>query len=141
MAQIDTQAIIDALTLKLRTEYPDAVIDNEEAPQGIRPGAILVNLTNAGQSQLNPHRFYRTPQFDVLYFSDNSNAECAAVADNLCTVLDTITTPGGDILHGSGMTWSIEDFVLHFLVSYNHNVIRPNEQITMETLDFQEEGR
>ena len=79
MAQIDTQAIIDALTLKLRTEYPDAVIDNEEAPQGIRPGAILVNLTNAGQSQLNPHRFHRTPQFDVLYFSDNSNAECAAV--------------------------------------------------------------
>lgn len=68
MAQIDTQAIIDALTLKLRTEYPDAVIDNEEAPQGIRPGAILVNLTNAGQSQLNPHRFHRTPQFDVLYF-------------------------------------------------------------------------
>ena len=77
----------------------------------------------------------------MLYFSDNSNAECAAVADNLCMVLDTITTPGGDILHGSGMTWSIEDFVLHFLVSYNHNVIRPNEQITMETLDFQEEGR
>ena len=47
MAQIDTQAIIDALTLKLRTEYPDAVIDDEDAPQGIRPGAILVNLTNA----------------------------------------------------------------------------------------------
>lgn len=141
MAQIDTQAIIDAITLKLRTEYPNAVIDHEDAPQGITPGAILVNLTNAGQSQLNPHRFHRSPQFDVLYFSDNSNADCAAVADNLCMVLETVTTPAGDVLHGSGMTWSVEDFVLHFLVSYNHNVIRPTERITMENLKFQEEGR
>lgn len=143
MAQINTQAIINAITLKLREAYPDAarVIDDDNAPQCIKPGAFLVNLISAGQTQTNPHRFHRSPQFDVLYFSKDSNTECSAVADDLCLILDTVTTPGGDILHGSGMTWSIEDFVLHFIVSYNHNVIRPHEQITMENLKFQEGGQ
>ena len=43
MAQIDTQAIIDALTLKLRTEYPDAVIDDDLYPYGSKVHARCRN--------------------------------------------------------------------------------------------------
>ena len=140
MAEISTQAVIDAITLALRVEYPEAVILDDAAAQGITPGAFIVTLVSAGQRQITGPRYRRGPLFDVKYFSADSEEECRGVADNLSMALDTVMTPGGDLLHGTGMTWHIEDYVLHFTVSYNHNVRRGQEQSFMETLNIQNGG-
>lgn len=139
MAEINTQAVIDAVTLALRTAYPAAIILDEEAKQGIKPGAFIVQLVTAEQQQLIGPRYRRTPLFDVIYFSADSAEECAKVGDNLCMVLGTVKTPGGDLLHGTGINWHIEDGVLHFTVLYNHIVLCPQERIDMETLKVKEE--
>lgn len=138
MAEINTQAIIDAITLALRAEYPAAAILDEEATQGITPGAFIVQLVTAEQRQLIGPRYRRTPLFDVIYFSADSAEECVGVADNLSIVLDMVETPGGDLLHGTGINWRVEDGVLHFMVLYNHHVLRPQERTEMETLKVKE---
>lgn len=138
MAEINTQAVVDAITLALRAAYPHAIILDDESKQGIKPGAFIVQLVTAEQQQLAPTRYRRTPLFDVIYFSSDSAEECTRVGDNLSMVLGTVTTPGGDLLHGSGINWNIEDGVLHFMVLYNHNVLRPQERTEMETLKVKE---
>jgi hypothetical protein len=138
MSEISTQAVIDAITLALRAAYPTAHILDDEAKQGITPGAFIVTLVSAGQRQIRGPLYGRTPLFDVIYFSDNSAEECAAVADALCMALDMVTTPGGDLLRGTGMEWRIDEDVLHFMVGYGHHVLRETEQDFMETLKIQE---
>lgn len=138
MAEISTQAVIDAVTLALRGAYPHATILDDEAKQGIKPGAFIVQLVTAEQQKLMGQRYHRTPLLDVIYFSSNSAEECTRVGDNLCMVLGEVTTPCGDLLHGSGVNWSIEDGVLHFMVLYNHNVLLPRERAEMETLKVKE---
>jgi hypothetical protein len=140
MAEISTQAVIDAVTLALRASYPLAIIQDEEAAQGITPGAFFVRLVTNDQQRLNGPRFRRTPTLDVIYFSADSLEECAAVADTLSLALDMVITPGGDVLHGSGASWSIEDDVLHYTVTYGYNVLIETERINMETLKFLEGG-
>jgi len=141
MAEISTQAVIDAITLAIRAAYPDAIILDDEAAQGVVPGAFNVRLVSAGQQKFVGPRYRRTPLFDVIYYSNNSGPECVAVADNLSMELDAVTTPGGDLLHGSAVEWRVEDFVLHFIVQYTHYVRRDMPQTFMETLIFQEGGQ
>jgi len=134
MAAISTQLVIDAITLALRTGYPDAIILDDQADQGIKPGAFIVRLVDGDQQKRVGPRYHRAPMFDVIYFSDNSGPECIHFADELCAMLETVKTPGGDLIHGTGMDWHVEDHVLHFRVTYGHFVRREVEQDEMETL-------
>ena len=140
MAEISTQAVIDAITLALRAAYPTATILDDEATQGITPGAFIVTLVSADQRPLTGLRHRRTPLFGVIYFSNNSSAECARIADALCLQLEAVTTPGGDLLHGTGISWRIEDYALHFLVGYPYNIRLETEQYYMETLTLTKGG-
>ena len=135
MAEISTQLVIDAITLAIRGAYPEAIIVDEPTEQGIEPGAFIVQLIDGGQQKRLGPRYLRTPMFDVIYFSDNSTPECVKVADMLCEVLATVQTPNGDFIHGRDLDWHIEDYVLHFRVTYAHFVRRDAPQDSMETLE------
>lgn len=139
MAEISTQAVMDAVTLAIRAAYPNALILHEEATQGIQPGTFLVQLVKAEQQPLLGQRYRRMPLLDVVYFSADSAEACTQVGDTLSIVLETVKTPGGDLLHGSGINWNIEDGVLHCMVLYPHHVFRPQERTEMETLRVKEE--
>ena len=140
MAEISTQAVIDAITLALRAAYPNATILDDEATQGITPGAFIVTMVSADQHPLVGPRHSRAPLFDVVYFSDNSSAECVRIADALCLQLEAVTTPGGDLLHGTGISWRIEDYVLHFLVGYPYHTRQELDPYFMETLTMTNGG-
>ena len=136
MAEISTQAVIDAITLAIRAAYPNAGILDDVTMQGVTPGTFNVRLVSADQQKFTGPRYRRAPLFDVIYYSNNSDPECVAVADSLSMTLDAVATPGGDVLHGSGVEWHIEDFVLHFMVQYTHFVRCDTPQTFMETLNF-----
>ena len=51
-----------------------------------------------------------------------------------------ITTPEGDLIHCTNCEWTIEEGVLHVLVSYDHHAYIPQEPVLMETLDIEMEG-
>jgi hypothetical protein len=135
MAEISTRAVMDGITGSLRRAFPDAQISQEDYTQGLENGAFLVTLVSAGQQPLIAQRFRRSPAFSVMYFSDNSgNKECVGVADALCILLGTVTTPGGDMLRGTGIDWRVDDGVLQFFVSYPYNARIDREREYMEQL-------
>ena len=86
-------------------------------------------------------RWRRLPRFDILYFPAKGRKECYAVADNLCTVLELITLPGGDLLRGTEISYEVTDGVLHFMISYNHFVYRPTEETYMGDLTIKQGGQ
>ena len=95
---------------------------------------------SAGQSKQVGERFLRTPTLDVIYYPKVGVAECCEVADQLTMLLRDITTPEGDLIHCTNCEWTIEEGVLHVLVSYDHHAYIPQEPVLMETLDIEMEG-
>ena len=55
--------------------------------------------------------------------------------------LEFITLPNGDVLHGTSMSYEVEDGVLHFFVNFNLTLSRPSEETPMEELDVDVEPK
>lgn len=141
MSEINTEKILDGITLALRASYPECQIESDTIEQGLTPPAFLVLLVDVEQVKQIGERWKRLPRFDILYFPKKGREECYAAADNLCTVLELITLPGGDLLRGTEISFEVTDGVLHFMVSYNHFIRRESgEQIYMSELKIEQGG-
>lgn len=88
-------------------------------------------------SPLQKNRFMNRNPLDVHYFptSRRNNAELFAMAGDLMECLEFITLPNGDVLHGTSMSYEVQDGVLHFFVNYNLTLRRETEETAMETLE------
>ena len=140
MSEINTNMVLDGITLALRAAYPSSKIESNKIMQGLKCPAFIVHLITASQTARGSNRWKRLPRFDILYFPMREREDCYTVADNLCEILEVITLPSGDKLRGTDMTFEVVDDVLHFLVSYNHFVYRSEDEIPMENLDLQQGG-
>lgn len=140
MPEINTNMILDGITLALRTAYPNTQIESNAVEQRLRAPAFLVLLVSAEQVSMTGSRWKRLPRFDVLYFPRKKREECYAVADDLCSALELITLPSGDKLRGTDMSFEVESGVLHFLVSYNHFVFKKPEETMMGSLKIEQGG-
>nr|DAK44744.1 MAG TPA: tail completion protein [Caudoviricetes sp.] len=80
----------------------------------------------ATPSPLGKDRFLLKSPFDVHFFPEDEkdNAVMQAIAWQLWQALEFITLPGGDKLHGTSMSWEVQDDVLHFFVSFNMTLRR-----------------
>ena len=78
---------------------------------------------------------------EPCFFSGRNNTELFTVAGDLMECLEFITLPNGDVLHGTSMSYEVEDGVLHFFVNYNLTLRRPSEETPMETLDVDVEPK
>lgn len=141
MSEIGSNSIRDGVTLALHAAFPDPTrIHGGDVGQGLSPGDFNVILTGAGHAQVVGRRYKRTPTIDVIYYPREGGSECYDVADRLTAVLESITTPEGDVIHASSCSWTIADGVLHMLLGYDHSVYRPREEIMMETLKIDQRG-
>lgn len=141
MSEINTEKILDGITLALRASYPECQIESDTIEQGLTPPAFLVLLADVEQVRQIGERWKRIPRFDILYFPKKGREECYKVADDLCTVLELITLPGGGLLRGTEISFEVTDGVLHFMVSYNHFIRRESgEQIYMSELKIEQGG-
>lgn len=140
MSEINTQKILDGITLALRSEYPESHIYDDEVQQGLKPGDFNVILVSSSQQQIVGERYKRVPLFDVLYFPKKGREECYAVADTLSLLLNVISLPEGDLLRGTGMDFEVVDNVLHFYVRYTHYVHRGERGESMENLEIIQGG-
>lgn len=141
MSEINTGKIIDGVTLALRAAYPDYQIESDTIEQGLNPPAFLVLLVDVEQVRRVGERWRRLPRFDILYFPMKGREECYEVADNLCAALELVTLPGGDLLRGTEISFEVTDGVLHFLISYNHFVCRPVEEVYMDKIEIEQGGQ
>lgn len=140
MAEISTNIILDGITLALRAAYPDNRIESCTIEQGLRPPAFIVRLVSAEQTARSGKRWRRLPRFDILYFPKRSREECYEVADALCSTLELIDLPGGDKLRGTDISFEVVDGVLHFFVTYKHNVFLEQQEPLMEDLKLEQGG-
>ncbi len=141
MSEIGFNSIFDGVTLALHTAFPaPARVHGDEVKQGLKPGDFNVTMPSAGHSLELTRRYKRTPILDVIYYPKCGKAECYDVADKLTSVLESITTPAGDVIHATSCEWTVTDGVLHVLVGYDHFVYKTREEILMETLKIDQRG-
>lgn len=141
MSEISFNSIFDGVSLALHAAFPGPVqVHSDEVKQGLHPGDFNVIMPGATHAQEVGHRYRRSPTLDVIYYPKRGRAECYAVADRLTAVLESITTPEGDVVHATNCEWNVTDGVLHVLVTYDHFVRVPQEQVMMETLKIEQEG-
>lgn len=141
MAEINTNIILDGITLALRKAFPESHIESDTVKQGLRPPAFIVLLVNAEALDYPAQRQKRLPRFDVLYFPKAGREECYRIADTLCEELKLIDLPGGDKLRGTDMSFEVTAGVLHFLVSYNHFARTEINETLMGTLKIEQGGK
>ena len=121
MSEISFSSIYDGVSLALHAAFPAVQVHGGNVKQGLTPGDLNVVMPSAGQSKQVGERFLRTPTLDVIYYPKVGAAE-------------------GDLIHCTNCEWTIEEGVLHVLVSYDHHAYIPQEPVLMETLDIEMEG-
>lgn len=141
MSEISFNSIFDGVSLAVHAAFPAPVqVHGGEVEQGLKAGDFNVTMPAASHAQEVGPRYRRSPTLDVIYYPKRDNAECYAVADRLTAVLGSITTSEGDVVHTTSCEWNVTGGVLHFLITYDHFVCIPPEQIMMETLKIEQEG-
>lgn len=134
MAEISTNIILDGITLALRDAFPEIYIESNTTNQELQQPAFLVLLETAQLMSYPSGRQKRLARFDITYFPTCGQEECYSVADTLGDIFRLLVLPSGDKLHGTDMSFSVTDGVLHFLVSYNHFAFEESEEEHMEKL-------
>lgn len=131
--------IIKGISIKLNAAFGDGFkIYQNDVEQGLQEPCFFIRILKPELSPLLGRRSMKRNPFDVLYFPSNpgNNAELISVAEKMMESLEFITIPNGDVLRATGISYEIQDDVLHFFVSFNHTQIRPGEELPkMETLD------
>lgn len=140
MSEISFNSIFDSVSLALHTAFPGRQIHGGRVEQGLTPGAFNVILPGAELTREVGQRQRRSPTVDVIYYPKVGAAECYDIADQLVPVLESITTPEGDLIHATSCDWNWTDDVLHMILTYDHFAYLPREEVKMETLQTKEEG-
>ena len=112
-------------------------IYQNDVEQGFKEPCFFIAVLKPDISPLQKNRFMNRNPLDVHYFptSGRNNAELFTMAGDLMECLEFITLPNGDVLHGTSMSYEVQDGVLHFFVNYNLTLRRETEETAMETLE------
>lgn len=132
--------IIKGISMALNTAFGDGYkVYQNDVKQGLKEPCFLVAVLKPELSPLIGRRFLMREPLDIHYFpaDPRNHAEMITVAETLLETLEVINLPNGEPIRGTSMNYEIVDDVLHFFVNYNHTLIRPKEEITMETLDIE----
>lgn len=142
MSEINFNSVYDGVSLALHAAFPDCKVHGGEVKQGIKPGDFNVIMPTINHNKEVGQRFKRTPVVDVIYYMPCGGAEALRVAHKLTQVLQSITTPEGDVVHAVGCEITTDDGagVMHALLQYPHFGRYPQTLETMETLKVIEEG-
>ena len=141
MSEISFNNIRDGVSLAIHAAFPAPVqIHGGDVRQGLSAGDFNVVIPRAVHSQEVGRRYKRTPTVDVIYYPRKDNSECYDVADQLTAILESITTPEGHVVHATSCTWNVTDGVLHVLLTYDHFVYRPREEVMMGELKIEQKG-
>jgi hypothetical protein len=115
--------IIDGISLKLNQVFGDGyeIYGDTDIVQGLKEPCFFIALLNPSHTKIIGHRYFRENPFIIQFFPKNAedNIEIHEVASELFDVLEYITLPNGDKLHGTAMAYDIVDGVLQFRVNYN----------------------
>lgn len=139
----ETKDLIESISSALYRAFDLPVYVDFQRQNAEFPCFFIDRLTH-GETQELDRRYWRTNNFDILYFASRDGVDVDTlalgdVADLMARVLEYVAVGGGAgaaLIRGERMEWRVTDGVLHFLISYDFHVLRPRErEPEMETLD------
>lgn len=136
--------IIKGVSMKLNAAFGAGYkIYQNDVKQDFKEPCFFIAVLKPDISPLQKNRFMNRNPLDVHYFptSERNNAKLFDMAGDLMECLEFITLPNGDVLHGTSMSYEVQDGVLHFFVNYNLTLRRPSEETPMEELDVDVEPK
>ena len=116
--------IIDGLSVALYDAFPSCKIYSEQIKQGLEEPCFFIEVVSSLEKPLLKDRVQREILFDVLYFTENDNAERHRVASELYQLFKFVPLLNGDLLRGLNLSHDIVDGVLHFRVTFKP-ILRP----------------
>lgn len=132
--------IIKGISMALSSCFGEGYeIYQDDGEQGLNGPCFLIAVLGPEITPLLGRRFIQRNPFDIRYFptAPGKNTEMLTVAEKLMEILDFITLPNGDLLHGTSVGYEIVENVLHFFVNYNLPMVKSVEETYMETLQTQ----
>ena len=132
--------VLDAVTNKLDSLFPDVTIYTDAVEQGLIEPCFFVGFLEPSEKSMIGQRCFRRFNMSIQYLPGNVeqiSRELNRVADALLDGMEWITLANGDMLKGNNKSCHCEDGVLTFLVDYNMFVIRKKEEIeSMEGIEI-----
>lgn len=110
--------IIDGLSVALYDAFPSCKIYSEQIEQGLEEPCFLISVVSSLEKPLLKDRVQRNILFDVLYFTENDNAEKQEVASELYQLFKFVPLLDGSLLRGCDLSHEVIDGVLHFHVTF-----------------------
>ncbi len=123
---INFNDISQGIALALHSNYPDAHIHHGNVDQGLNKGDFNLIPITANHKKLLGVRSSRSIIYDLIYFPESGYTDCLTVAGTLHQLLETITTPLGN--------------VLHITLEYPHHVYEHIEKESMNTIEKEING-
>ena len=144
MNELQVDSVVSAIATKVYNSFTRQQIANiykNKPVQGmVTPCAFIheINVSQSNELGLRGNRHYildvrvHPPQRE-----DNINTWCRNIAEKMRSVLNIITVAGLP-LKSNSMEYTIEDNVLHCIVTYSFKTVQKIEAIKMKDLDYTE---
>ena len=130
--------IVKGVSKKLTGEFKGYRIYQNDVKQGLKLPCFFVSVLKPDISPLGRNRFMSRNSLDVMFFPEDErdNVKMCEVAEKLVWLLEFITLPDGDLLHGANKSWQIEGGILHFFVDFDHTIRREAYDEKMNDADI-----
>lgn len=130
--------IIKGVSMKLSGKFKGYRVYQNDVRQGLKLPCFFISVLKPDISPLGRDRFMSRNPLDVMFFpeDESDNNTMLEVAERLVWLLELITLPDGDMLHGTDKSWHIEGGILHFFVSFDHTLTRARDEDKIESADI-----
>lgn len=130
--------VIDGIIAAIRSEYDSKAyrIYTESVEQGLIEPCFSIMCLKPEAQRKGTGRTRRFYSFDIVYFPKSDCEpvqECTEVYENLVECLMDITADE-HILHGSDMSGTVVDGILHVQVTYDLFLLKQAEEQNMEAI-------
>ena len=130
--------VIDGIIAAIRSEYDSKAyrIYTESVEQGLKEPCFSIMCLKPEAQRKGKGRTRRFYSFDIVYFPKSDCEpvqECTEVYENLVECLMDITADGR-ILHGSDISGTVVEGILHVQVTYDLFLLKQVEEQNMEAI-------
>ena len=130
--------VIDGIIAAIRSEYDSKAyrIYTESVEQGLKEPCFSIMCLKPEAQRKGTGRTRRFYSFDIVYFPKSDCEpvqECTEIYENLVECLMDITADGR-ILHGSDISGTVVEGILHVQVTYDLFLLKQVEEQNMEAI-------
>jgi len=131
MKEISQLQILEGIGAALAAEFPNSHIYKHRVPQALEEGDFTVRFITSTRPDRLMNRTRVLSSFEVIYYGREDPNDPDGLTDDLLkvetvlpSILHTITTPNGSVIHAlNDISISTSEDRLHVTVRFQHHVL------------------